>query len=51
MNWPQRAAAELTEAPEPVSSGFEDWLGREREESERYLDFFEFAPPEAEAGG
>ena len=46
----QRAAAELTEAPEPVPSGFEDWLEREREDSERYLDFFEFAPPEGAAG-
>ncbi len=46
----QKAAAELSEVPGPVSSGFEDWLEREREDSERYLDFFEFAPPEEAAG-
>ncbi len=40
----QRAAAELSEAPTPVPSGFEDWLESERE-AERYLDYFEFAPP------
>lgn len=27
------------------SSGFVEWLNRERDERERYLDFFEFAPP------
>jgi ribonuclease HI len=27
-------------------SGFEAWLEQQREEKERYLDFFEFAPPE-----
>jgi ribonuclease HI len=26
-------------------SGFQEWLERERDEKERYLDFYEFAPP------
>ena len=46
----QKAAAELTTAPAPVPSGFENWLEREREDNERYLDFFEFAPPQEAAG-
>ena len=48
---PESGRGAVRGAPEPVPSGFEDWLEREREESERYLDYFEFAPPEAEAGG
>lgn len=44
----RRAASELSAAPKPVPSGFEEWLQREREEKERYLDYFEFAPPDPE---
>ncbi|MDE2781357.1 MAG: ribonuclease HI [Gemmatimonadota bacterium] len=42
----QRAAGELSETPGPVPSGFVEWLESERE-SDRYLDYFEFAPPES----
>ena len=42
----QRAATELTAAPTPVASGFAEWLDSEREAG-RYLDYFEFAPPES----
>lgn len=41
----QRAASEQSARPEPGPSGFEAWLNEHREERERYLDFFEFAPP------
>ena len=42
----QRAANELSATAGPVPSGFEEWLESERE-SDRYLDYFEFAPPES----
>ncbi len=42
----QRVAGELSAAPNPVPSGFEGWLEREREAG-RCLDYFEFAPPES----
>ena len=41
----QRAARELSAAPAAVPSGFENWLNEEREKKDRYLDYFEFAPP------
>ena len=44
----QRAARELSAAPRAVPSGFEAWLEEQREGKERYLDYFEFAPPEGE---
>ena len=44
----QKAARELSAAPAAVPSGFEAWLGEQREDRERYLDYFEFAPPGAE---
>ncbi len=42
----RRAASELSATPGPVPSGFVEWLESERE-SGRYLDYFEFAPPES----
>lgn len=42
----QRAANELSATSGPVPSGFEEWIESERE-SGRYLDYFEFAPPES----
>jgi ribonuclease HI len=44
-----RAAKEQTQSGGLVPSGFEEWLNREREQRERYLDFFEFAPPGQES--
>lgn len=44
----QRAARELSAAPRAVPSGFEAWLEVQREEKERYLDYFESAPPGGE---
>lgn len=41
-----RAARKQDDSGGLRPSGFQEWLDREREESERYLDFFEFAPPE-----
>ena len=41
----QRAARELSAKP-PVPSGFETWLEEQRESGDRYLEYFEFAPPE-----
>jgi ribonuclease HI len=45
-----RAAKEQTASNGLVPSGFQEWLEEEREKRERYLDFFEFAPP-GEQGG
>jgi ribonuclease HI len=42
-----RAAREQDASNGLVASGFEEWLERQREEKGRYLDEFEFAPPEA----
>ena len=47
----RKAARELSAAPGPVPSGFEAWLEVQREERERYLDYFEFAPPAGEPEG
>ncbi len=44
----QNAARELSVTPGPVPSGFEDWLEVQREEKQRYLDYFEFAPLDGE---
>ena len=41
----QKAARELSAASEPVPSGFGDWLEEQRDRKERYLDYFELAPP------
>lgn len=41
-----RAAKEQTHSGGLVESGFVDWLEKEREEREKYLDFFEHLPPE-----
>lgn len=40
-----RAARELGDSAGLVTSGFEAWLERERDERERYFDFNEHAPP------
>lgn len=45
-----RAATEQSASPEPVPSGFDEWLNRQREERDRFWDYFEFAPPEAGGG-
>jgi ribonuclease HI len=45
-----RAAKEQTASGGLAPSGFQQWLEEERENRERYLDFFEFAPP-GEQGG
>ena len=41
-----RAATEQSRSPGLVESGFSDWLEQQREEQERYFDFFEFQPPD-----
>lgn len=41
-----RAAKDQTSSHGLVESGFVAWLEEEREKRERYLDFFEFQPPE-----
>ncbi|TVR54658.1 MAG: ribonuclease HI [Gemmatimonadales bacterium] len=41
-----RAAREQDASNGLVPSGFEEWLERQREEKGRYLDEFEFTPPE-----
>lgn len=40
------AAKEQSGSRGLVDSGFVEWLNEEREERERYLDYFEFLPPE-----
>ena len=40
-----RAAESQEESGGLVASGFEAWLEEQRETRERYLDYFEFAPP------
>ena len=42
-----RAAREQDASNGLVPSGFEEWLQRQREEKGRYLNEFEFTPPEA----
>lgn len=44
-----RAAKEQTVSSGLVESGFVPWLEEQREKRERYLDFFEFQPPDDEA--
>ncbi|MCI0434687.1 MAG: ribonuclease HI [Gemmatimonadetes bacterium] len=44
-----RAAREQTSSNGLVPSGFVDWLGKQREESQRYLDFMEWTEPPADA--
>lgn len=49
-----RAAKNQTTSPGLVESGFTDWLQEQRDRYEKYLDFFEFLPPEehrTEEGG
>lgn len=41
-----RAATEQIDSGGFVESGFTGWLQEQREESERYFDFFEFQPPD-----
>lgn len=41
-----RAAKRQESSNGLVESGFLEWLNEQREERERYLDFFEFQPPE-----
>jgi ribonuclease HI len=41
-----QAATEQTGSGGFVESGFTGWLEEQREEAERYLDFFEFQPPD-----
>jgi len=43
-----RAAREQNASGGLVPSGFEAWLEQEREKHERYFDFIEHAPPEAD---
>ncbi len=45
-----RAAREQTDSGGLRPSEFVEWLNRERDERERYLDFYEFAPPGQEEG-
>ena len=45
-----RAAEEQSASPGLVSSGFEEWLNRQREERDRFWDYFEFAPPQPPGG-
>ncbi len=40
-----RAARKQDDSGGLQPSGFQEWLNRERDESERYLDFYEFASP------
>ncbi|MGH7477277.1 MAG: ribonuclease H family protein [Longimicrobiales bacterium] len=44
-----RAAKEQSRSAGLVPSGFEAWLEAQREESGRYVDFIEHAPPASEA--
>lgn len=43
-----RAARELDDSGGARPSGFLEWLESERETHQRYMDFFEFAPPEGD---
>jgi len=45
-----RAAKEQTDSGGLQPSEFVEWLNRERDERERYLDFYEFAPPGQDEG-
>ena len=40
------AARELSSSGGLVESGFQAWLQTQRDEKERYLDFYEFLPPD-----
>jgi ribonuclease HI len=42
-----RAARTQNSSRGLVESGFEDWLQEQRERHQRYMDFFEHAPPDA----
>jgi ribonuclease HI len=44
------AARKQTSSGGLTPSGFQQWLERERDEKERYLDFYEFAPPGEQDG-
>lgn len=41
-----RAARQQSASPGLVASGFSEWLEEQREEREKYLDFFEDLPPD-----
>ncbi len=41
-----RAAKTQKSSPGLVASGFQDWLEEQRERSGRYMDFYEFLPPD-----
>jgi ribonuclease HI len=41
-----RAAREQDQSGGLISSGFSEWLDTQRESREKYLDFYEFLPPE-----
>jgi ribonuclease HI len=43
-----RAARSQDASPGLVDSGFQDWLEEQREKKEKYLEFYEFRPPEAD---
>ncbi len=45
-----QAAETLDSSGGLVPSRFEEWLQEERERNERYLDFYEFAPPGQQKG-
>lgn len=40
-----RAAKRQNRSPGLVDSGFVDWLNEQRDQREKYLDYFEFLPP------
>lgn len=46
-----RAARTQDESGGLVESGFREWLEEQRERYEKYLDFYEFLPPEGVAPG
>lgn len=46
-----RAAKEQRSSGGLVESGFVDWLNEQRDRYEKYLDYFEFLPPEEQPAG
>lgn len=46
-----RAAKKQNSSPGLVDSGFVDWLNEQRDQHEKYLDYFEFLPPDEQPTG
>ncbi len=46
-----RAAERQNRSPGLVDSGFVDWLNEQRDDYEKYLDYFEFLPPDEQPDG